>query len=93
MCALIRELAIPLEDLTRLAIDCPQCRSTMIVNLSAEVPLRFCSVCSLDFNDAERQSFRALATAIDHMKMGRHKFSFRVPPPRDGWTIPSLKDD
>jgi len=80
---LIREFAIPIEDLTRLAIDCPQCKSTMIVDLDADTPLSFCSICHLDFQDRERNDFRTLARVLASMKAGRYKFSFRVPGTED----------
>ena len=81
MCALIHELAVPIEDLTRVAIDCPACKSTFIVDLKSSGAVPFCTVCHHDFAAPLRQALRELAAALEFLVKSEARLSFRVSPP------------
>lgn len=87
MCALIQEMAVPIGDLTRVAIDCPQCESTFTVELKNSGAVPFCTVCHYDFAAPLRRALENLATALDFLVKSDARVTFRIPLPSDARAV------
>jgi hypothetical protein len=85
MCALVRELVIPVSDLHRLAVECGTCHTVVTVDLgSAPAIIAFCSVCRHDYSPDIKQRLSALREILDALATTKEcAFSFRVAPPLD----------
>ena len=91
MCAVIKEISVPLSDLRRIVITCARCQSdtTFDITLGKQnnTPLgktsatpEACSVCEAHFDQGAQESIDALREA--YSKIGKQKslsVSFRVP--------------
>jgi len=81
MCALLRELIVPIEDLNRLAIECSKCKTVMIVDIRADAVIVKCGACQTEFEKSIMQTVRSLANDLSYLSKSGHGFSFRVAPP------------
>ncbi len=92
MCALLRELIIPVADLDRIAVECGRCGSVTTLSLGLRAPdnsgrqvlpaVASCPVCQRDFDGRLKQALRDLAGLLSYMGgLPEQAISFRVPPP------------
>jgi hypothetical protein len=94
MCALLRELIVPVGDLHRLAIECGQCKAVTVLDFTTRIKdevghlllpvVTHCCVCHRDFDPGLKDRIRALGNLLDWMAaLDGQTISFRVPPPPD----------
>jgi PHP family Zn ribbon phosphoesterase len=84
MCALIRDLTVPIEDLRRLSIECCACHTVMTLDLAGKMQttVSFCPACRREFQPAIKDRVRALADLLDALSDSKEcAFAFRVAPP------------
>ncbi len=80
------EIRIPLEDLTRMSIECTRCGAEALIDISREEHRRIedhqrpmkCPFCGTPFDSKLRDSFSMLLTLRDRVKESGHKVSFRI---------------
>ena len=80
------EIRIPLDELTRVSIECNRCGSESLIDISREEHRRIenherpmkCPFCGTPFDSKLRDSFTNLFTWRDLAKDSRHKVSFRI---------------
>lgn len=94
MCALLRELVVPVADLDRIAVECGRCKSATTLGLGLRIKdetgrqilpaVTACSVCGRDFDPRLKQALRDLAALLSYLgSLPDEAVSFRVPPPPD----------
>jgi hypothetical protein len=93
MCALLRELVVPVADLHRLAVKCDQCKTVTTLDFTTRIQTREglavpglteCPVCHHSFNAGLKDRIQTLGTILEWMRdLGPETVSFRVPPPAE----------
>jgi hypothetical protein len=91
MCALLRELIVPIADLHRLAVECGNCKAVTVLDFTTRIQrqggpvapaLVQSPVCDRAFDAGLKDRIHALAGILEWMEaLPEERISFRVPPP------------
>lgn len=80
MCAMLKEMSVPVSDLRYLCVQCGECSTQIILDLTGKKDLTRCPACNLNFDPLSvNGNIEQIAAAFKQLNAAKHKFSFRIP--------------